>query len=300
MTGEGTPVSRETAEASGTTAMRRTGMVRLESMGLARSRDRVYAVYDAGEVISGMRVRKRRTLRQKPAPIDIRRDELRRADLLAREAGYVDLFEKAVGVPVRRDLAMLTEGNPDIDGVEYAPDSGNFSATVVTQKRVERNAERIYKSLTPRRREGVVQRKPVVTVVFDSTFLESRSGRISQTQVVNAVRNMLVDEYGVRRKDAEKSVRRGYQYQVVDKDKVDDYIRQGIRVDGVSTTVSTRVEVDAVDPHRAIQVRKPRRIKERLAKVRRERKEEELIIKQHLQESDELPVPPENPGYASV
>src|SRR3990167_3305592 len=162
---------------------RRSGLVRLNPVGEVRSRDRVYAVYDASHIIPGMKVRKRRILRQKPAPIETTRSALREGDLLARESAYVDLFLKGVEVPVKRDYARFTEQHTEIDGIESDPEYGNYSSTVVSQPRTERDAERIYRSLSPARREGVVERKPRVVITFDRPFLETGNGRLTVTQV---------------------------------------------------------------------------------------------------------------------
>lgn len=273
------------------------GLVRLMPAGEVRSRDRVYAVYDAGHIIPGMRVRRRRVLRQKPEPIDVSRFTLREADLLSREAAYVDLFLKGVEAPVKRDYSRFTVVHPEIDGIESSPDHGNFSATVVSQRRTDRDAKKIYRSLSPRRREGVVGRNSVVTILFDGTSLDSRSGKLSVTDVVEAVRDMLVEERGVTRTEALMRVRRGVEYTIIDKKRIDEYVRQGIRVDGVTTTVSTRVEVDPIDTHRGIRIQKPRRIRERLAKIRRERREADASGEQVR---SEIPVPLEDPGHASI
>lgn len=273
------------------------GLVRLMPVGEVRSRDRTYGVYDASHIIPGMLVRRKRVLRQKPAPIDVSRSTLREADLLSREAAYVDLFLKGVEAPVKRDYSQFTVVHPEIDGIESGPDHGNFSATVVSQPRTERDAEKIYRSLSPARREGVVERRPTITIVFDSAFLESKDGsRRSVAQVIETVRNALVAD-NITRKEAVRRVKRGFTYKVLDKKRIDEYIRGGVRVDGVSTTVSTRIEVDPVDTHRGINIRRPRRIRERLAKIRRERKEADASGEEV---GSEVPVSPEYPGYASI
>lgn len=152
----------------------------------------------------------------------------------------------------------FAETHPGVRGIKRDEDHGNSRVTAVPQVKAEIDDKTLKASLTPEEIARIYHERTVIALTFGGTELATMDNVVLPSErVAEIIRGVLaglgVDEVLLNEKRLTNKVSE-------ERDNVElaRLILAGKKVDGI-TPVLWRQEVDAVDQHRAITTRRPRR-----------------------------------------
>ena len=182
-----------------------------------------------------------------------------RRDLLtiADEAAWIDQLNRERLPQVQSTHFEYAEAHPGVRGIKRDEDHGNYKVTAVPQLKADVDDDTVKASLTPEERARVYSTRETLTFVIDGDLLTTDGIRYSPKKTAQIIRGLL---QGMNVEEGFLDEKRLAVKVVEERDNTElaTIIVGGREVHGVRP-ILWRQEVDAVDKHRATEVRRPRR-----------------------------------------